>query len=418
MTVTIHAGPQITVEAGLSAIQGSYAAWDASVWDTGTWGPDVIYTDISQYARQFQVDRAFSRQQQLWQAGTANITLSNRDRRFSPDNMSSPYVIAGQTGVRPWRPVRIRATYGGTTYYLYGGYTLDFIESWTAGQKDAIVNVPCTDELGRLAAYDGLAVSPVGAGESSGARVNRLLDAAGHMGSRNVDSGRNTMLATTMSTNTAQEIQLTADSEGGAFWVAEDGTVTFDDQYALIEDTRSNTIQATFSDGKTSDLPCVDVKPAYNGDLINNVASFQRVGGTVQTATDAVSRALYQDKRKTRTDLVCEQDSQALALATFWVVRYGQPEQRFSQIIIKPNRDPTRLWPQVLGRRIRDLIRVIAKPIGGTTVTQDCHIVGIHHKTDGSDWTTTFDLWSATVYETYATSRWDVGMWDSAAWFF
>ena len=31
---------------------------------------------------------------------------------------------------------------------------------------------------------------------------------------------------------------------------------------------------------------------------------------------------------------------------------------------------------------------------------------------------TTFDLWSATPYTAFARSRWDVGRWDEATWFY
>jgi hypothetical protein len=74
------------------------------------------------------------------------------------------------------------------------------------------------------------------------------------------------------------------------------------------------------------------------------------------------------------------------------VQRYGQPEERVEQIVVKPRADPTRLFPQVLGRRVRDLVRVVVNPLGGGTITQDCHIAGIHHEISEDDWTTTFDL--------------------------
>jgi hypothetical protein len=109
---------------------------------------------------------------------------------------------------------------------------------------------------------------------------------------------------------------------------------------------------------------------------------------------------------------VCETDAQALALATFYIQRFKQPEQRVTQIVVKPRTDPKRLFPQVLGRRVRDLIRVIVHPLGGGTITQDCHIAGITHEITKDDWTTTFDLWSATVYTGYSTSRFDVGQFD------
>jgi hypothetical protein len=71
----------------------------------------------------------------------------------------------------------------------------------------------------------------------------------------------------------------------------------------------------------------------------------------------------------------------------------------------------------VLGRRVRDLIRVVRTPPGGFTLTRDCHIAGVttQRRAGSGRWDTRFDLWSATFYQTYATSRWDVATWDNRA---
>lgn len=423
MAVQLPCGVAVTVEAAFSAATGVYGAWDTAIWDTAAWGPDAAYVDISQYLRfPLQTNRKFSRDVQAWDPGTASAVLSNRDRRFSPDNLSGAYVTSGVTGIRPWRPFRLSATWNGVTYILYTGYLLTYQEDWAGGHADSTVSVACTDEFARLAGFDGTEQTPVGAGETSGLRIHRLLNNAAHTGTRNIAAGRTTVQATTLASNTATELKLVTDSEGGGLFIDADGSVVFEDQYALVEQARSNTIQATFGDGSGSELECSDVGIEYNGDLIVNIASYARVGSTAQIAPDptGTSRALYGDHRASRTDLVCETDAQALALATFDVARYKDPELRVTQIKIKPLGDPDKLWPQALGRRVRDLVRVVVRPIGGGTITRDCHIAGIHHETDGASWTTTFDLWSASVYQLYATSRWDVGTWDGAttSWFF
>jgi hypothetical protein len=244
-----------------------------------------------------------------------------------------------------------------------------------------------------------------------------VLNNAGHMGARNIAVGRATLQATTLAANAVGELKLVTDSEGGGLFVDGDGSVVFEDQYALVESARSNTIQATFGDGSSkAELPCADIGLEYNGDLVTNIAAFARSGSTAQTAADNTSRALYGDRRAVRTDLVCETDAQALSLAQYTVDRYKDPELRITRIKVKPRADPDRLWPQVLGRRVRDLVRVVARPIGGGLVVQDCHIAGIHHDTDGTDWTTTFDLWSASFFAGFA--RWDTAQWDVSRWFY
>jgi hypothetical protein len=408
----------ITVEAAFSAATGSYGAWGASLWDTATWGPDVVWQDVSAYCRSVKTDRAFGTDVKKWGGGTASVVLSNRDGRFSADNLSGPYVTAGVTGIRPWRPIRVRATQSGVTYDLFNGYILDYVDTWIPGHLDAFVTLPCVDEWAAIQGFDGLEQAPVGASELSGARIHRVLNNAGHTGLRNVALGRVTMQATTLASNAATEMDLTVDSEGGGLFIDADGTVVFEDQYALMEQTRSNTVQAVFGDGSGPELPCADITPVNGGQTIKNIVSYARVGGTAQTTADATSRALYKDKRLTRTDLACETDVQALALATFDLEVHKAPKKLFSAIQVLPIAKPAALFPQVLGRRMRDLVRVVARPMGSPTVTRDCHVAGVHHQITADNWVTDFDLWDATVYQTYSGSRWDVGVWDSAAWFF
>lgn len=420
MSQTLVSGVTVTVEAALSAATATYGAWDTALWDAASWGPDVVWTDITDYVRSVNTDRRFDRAAQLWESGTATLVLDNRDARFSPANLAGPYVTAGVTGVRPWRPVRIRATWAGVTYDLYRGYVTAWQESYVdpmVNAGDAIVTVPCVDEFGALARFDGLAGGTVGAGETTGQRMHRVLNAAGHTGARNIDLGNTTVQATTLGMNAVAELNLTSDSEGesAAVYVDRSGTVTFERSTALIENSRSNTLQATFSDA-AGQLGYKDLALAYDGDLLVNIASFARVGGATQTATNETSRALYGDKRATRSDLICTDDAHVAQLASFHISKYGTPDYRITAITVKPRFDPTNLWPQVLGREVRDLVRVVRQPPGGITITRDCHIVGISHAFDQADWTTTFSLWSAAVYQ--GVGRWDVGTWDSSTWFF
>jgi hypothetical protein len=407
----------ITVEAAFSASTGSYGAWDAGLWDTATWGPDVIWTDVSPYVRSIRTERRFATEVRKWSIGLASVVLSNRDGRFSADNMSGPYVTAGVTGVRPWRPIRIRASFAGVSYSLYTGYILDYVDTWIPGHADAYVTLPCVDEWAAISDVDGLEQSPVGAGELSGARIHRVLNNAGHTGMRNIAVGRVAMQATTLAANAATELDLVTDSEGGGLFIDADGTVVFEDQYALMEQARSSTIQATFGDGSGPELPCADITPVNTGQKIRNIVSYARVGGTAQTVADATSRALYRDKRLTRTDLVCETDAQALALATFDLETLKAPQKLFSAIEVLPLANRTALFPQVLGS-VRDLIRTVARPLGSPTITRDCHIAGVSHDITSGNWVTDFDLWDASVYQLYASSRWDVATWDGSSWFF
>lgn len=413
-------GVTLNLDAALTTASGSYGLFDVGKFDEMTFGPDVVFSDISAYLRGFSTARGFSREMQGWNPGQATFVLDNRKRYFSPSNLSSssPFVVAGVSQIRPLRPFRITATYGGVTYPLYYGYATEWQETFAAAHADGYVTVPCEDELSLLAAFDGLEQTPVGAGETSGRRIHRVLDNAGYTGARSVELGQVTLQATTLAANAVTELKLVADSEGGALWAEADGAIVFEQQYALLENSRSNTVQATFGDGSGSELPCSDIALAYSGDMVRNIASFARVGSTEQVTDSPESRQVYRDRRESRTDLLCETDAQVLGLAEWFVERFKDPEERVVRIVVKPRRDPKRLFPQVLGRKVRDLVQVVVRPLGGGTITRTCHIAGISHEVSGDDWTTTFDLASASVYQQYVNSRFDVGRFDEMTFFF
>lgn len=434
MTVTWFDAISITVEVALTTAVGSAGVWDAAAWDTGVWGPDVSWTDVSEWCRGFETNRGFSRDLRSWQAGTATITLDNRDGRFSPDNLSGPYVAAGVTGIRPGRPARIRIGYAGTTWDVWTGYVTSWEERWNPagpGAGDATMVLRCSDEWWRLSAVKGSATVAAGAGETCGPRWTRILNAAGFVGSTDLDVGTVTLQATDLSTDPVQELVLTADSEGGWIYVEADGTIVGRDQYAIIEDTRCTVVQAEFGDG-VGQIPwvAVDVAPVDLDGTIN-IAAYLRVGGTEQRYTDATSRALYGDRYDRGGNagrLVCETDAQALSLATRTVAASRSPESRVQSVTVAPRGDPTSRVAAMLDLKVRDLVEVSRQPPSAWahTMTRSCFVAGIRHRLDSSGrWMVTFDLSSATAWRAFSTSIWDTGLWGSgvgdpaaAAWFY
>jgi len=410
-------GITVTVEAGLSSATGIYATWDTSLWDTGTWGPDNTWVDISQFVMSIETDRHFERDVQSWEAGSAKIVLKNTDGRFSPDNLTGPYAVGGITGIRPWRPIRV-SVFGNP---IYTGYALSWNESYSRAHAMAVVTVDCLDEFASLARFDGFETSEVGAGEMSGLRIHRLLDNAGHIGERAIEPGRFTVQGTTLADNALSELKMTSDSEGGALWVEADGSVWFENRYALVENFRSRVIQATFGDGTNgNDLPCTDIRTSYDGDLVANFVSCNRMGGAVQRVDDPTSRALYGDSVAGHTDLLLETDSDVLALCQLELLVHKDAELRVESITFMPRR-PDRSGALILhgiGRHVRDLIRVNLTPASGIPITRDCFIAGIKHTiTPEGVWEITWDLQSAKPWTGFTSSLWDTAVFDTDLWF-
>ena len=412
----------LTFEIALSSATSVYGAWDSDLWDSALWGPGAEWTDLSSRLRpDLGIDRAFSREAAIWGEGSASVVLRNTDGALSPANLTGPYAAGGVTQLRPGREGRILATYNGVTYPLYRGYSEDFEERWVDDDDPgAVVVIPMLDEMERLSRFSGAEQTPAGAGETSGARIERILNAAGHTGGRSIHTGIITVQATTLADDPVEELHVTTDSEGGALYIGPENEVVFEHRYGLLDNARSITTQATFGDGSggLGEIPCSDIGTTYSSDLVRNIITYQREGGTAQVRADATSRALYRDRRETRTDLVCETDSQVDSLALWDLSRLREPEYRFTHVTIKPMTRPAQMFPVALGLRVRDLVRVNRPAPGGLTVSRDCFISGIHHQVQKDEWITRFDLVSATAYTAFSNSRWDTGTWDGVVWSF
>jgi hypothetical protein len=418
-------GTELTVEIALTAATGLAGLWDVGVWDVDLWGPDVVWQDVSQWVRSVETDRKFDSRMRTWQAGTFTVVLDNRDGRFSPDNLdpAAPYVVAGISGVRPGCPARIHLTYAGITYPLFWGYCTSWDEGWALHEPregDAYMTVAGVDVWGWLGRAKGHEVGAVGAGESFGARVARLLTAAGFTAGMALDTGVTTMQATTLADDRIAEINKTAQSEGGLVWAEADGTIVARDRYALMEDARSTTVQAMFGDGP-GEIPWESITKAPVAiDAIINSAEYKRddPAATPQSFGDAVSIALYgvRGDPDTSTDLVNETDAQVLALAQWSVLVNRDPEARVEELTLRPRCDLATLAPILLALMIADLVTVTVRPPSATghIMTRDCFVSGISHAISENDWVMRVRTASATAWRAFAESRWDTGLWGAS----
>lgn len=417
---------ELTVEVGLVTTGTTYGIWDTAIWDTTLWGFSETWTDISAYVERVATSRVFGRSMRFWSAANIDIDLNNQDGRFSPDNLTGPYVVAGLSSIRPGCGVRAKLTFGGVDYPLAKGYVDEWSEAWDgiSGPRTgtATTSIKGADEWVRISAAPGVTVSPaVGAGETFGARINRLLNAAGSTSPRTVDTGTSTMQATDLSADPVQDLELTCDSEGGSILIDGSGTVVAKRKYALVEDTRSTTVQATFGDGP-GEIPWSEIEtaPLNIGGLINR-ATYTRVGGTQQVYSDANSVALYGpagDKTSNIDQLICEDDGQALSLATWSVLSHKDPQTLVTSITI-PMSGLTSHMAVLLGLQHMDLVKVIRRPPSSTshTVTKYCFIDGIDIEVAEGKANLKLTLTSAAKYVEFSTSKWDVGLWDAALWF-
>lgn len=222
--------PTITVEIGVADTTSAGGTWGQSVWDTGTWTDDIAWTDISAYVRALSTDWARSRDLNRQPANVLNLTLDNRDGRFSPGNTAGPFVVAGVSKIRPRVAVRVQATWSSVVYPIYYGFVTNWQDSLPSVGKDLVTTVQATDALSLLTlnAVDGSAIGSNG--DTCAARIRAILTAAAWpLGSR-LDPGTNTLTVDSTADSALTLLQNVAQSEGGLVYADVDGTLTFHGQ--------------------------------------------------------------------------------------------------------------------------------------------------------------------------------------------
>lgn len=419
----------LTVEIGLTSSTSSFAIWNSSLWDTGIWGPDHIWTDVSDYVTGITTNRAFDGQFRSWSAGSISVTLNNQDGRFSPDNLLGPYVAAGISSIIPGLPIRARVDYASITYQLFYGRIDEWVESFKlfgddgCGDRIGQATMTCSgsDAWKKLASASSAAVSPsVGAGEYFGARVQRVLDSAGFTDSTDLDVGYVPLQATDLSSKPTEELEVTAASEGGHVWVDADGTVIGRDRYALVEDPRSITPQVVFGDDGLSEIQWFSIQvSSLSLSGVINAAVYSRVGGSEQAYYDQPSIALYGKIADTSSwidKLLCTTDPEVATLAQWTVMTHKDPAIAVEGLSLRPRYDPDVLVPIALGLQICDLVEVNIRPPSayGHMISRRCFVSGIGISISSGDVTVSYSFSPANLYQTYANSLWDVGLWGAS----
>ncbi|WP_330438824.1 hypothetical protein OHB44_28035 [Micromonospora sp. NBC_00821] len=293
------ADPRLIVEIGFTApLTGTALHLGDStrgILGVGTLAPSNLLTDVSEYVTSVKTRRGAtdaSGPYPRFEAGTATITFNDPDRRFDPLNLAGPYVAAGVTQVEPMRAVRIRVEHAGVTYPVWRGFT----DQWSVaydGSEVARVTVTCFDALQVFAAQDRGAISAVGAGESTGARIGRILTNIGWPSAdRVLAAGVEAVQATTLAGPALTEMLLNADTELGELWMDAQGRVTFRDRAAPYADARSRWPVAHFGDQPSAGDTTINLSPNPSLETYAG-GGWVSVGGTPPTLTRSSVRAMF-----------------------------------------------------------------------------------------------------------------------------
>jgi len=248
-----------------------------------------------------------------YEAGTCIVRVLDPLSYFNPQSVTSPYFGF----LTPLRKLRVAATYSGTTYFLYSGYTTEYRYTYPQGQETGYVDIICADAFRLMQQATVTTVASATAGQDTGTRIDKILDEVSFPTSmRTLDTGATLCVADPATARTSLDALLNAAfSEQGAFFINSSGTAVFKN--------RSNTITSASGTpidfNQTGDIPYSNLVFAFDDKLIINSAGMTRVGGTQQVAESADSIAKYFPHQLNESNLIAQTDTDTLNIAQIFV---------------------------------------------------------------------------------------------------
>ena len=343
----------------------------------------ALVVDLTDVTRQISIRRGRNITRDTYEAGNATVRVYDQNGDFNPQNTASPYY--GQ--LTPLRKIRISAVYAGTTYYLFSGYTTDYVYSYDQAEKVGYVDINASDafRLFNLAAVT--AITGQAAGQDTGTRINKILDTVDFPnGMRSIDTGNSLTQADPATSRTSlAAIQNVEISEQGAFYITPEGNAIFKNRYNTIASAGGTPIAFN----QTGDIPYKNLVFAFDDKLIVNQANVTRIGGTTQTHIDLDSIATYFPHSITYSDLVVDTDAEAANIAAIYVGTRSTTTIRIDQMTIDllDTAVPT---GTILGMDYFTNVDISNIQPDGSTITKNLQVQGVAWDITPNRWLGTF----------------------------
>lgn len=288
----------------------------------------ALVVDLSETTRQITITRGRSIQQDTYQAGTATIRVYDPDSYFSPQNTSSPYY----PNVVPLRKLRVSATTGGVTNWLFSGYTTDYKYTYDQSEQMGYVDIQCTDAFRLFNMAQVATVTGEAAGQTTGTRITKILDTMDFPASlRQISNGSTTCQADPATVRTGLDALKNAEfTEQGALYVAADGALIFKSRDEVVGSLAETPIEFN----QTTGIPYANLQFALDDKLIINNADFTRVGGVSQTVSNAPSIEKYFPHGIVQQNLIAQTDTQVLNIAQVYVATRAETTIRIDAMTV------------------------------------------------------------------------------------
>jgi hypothetical protein len=283
---------------------------------TGTLASSAVpepVVDLTPDVRQISIRRGRNIMRDQYEAGTCTVRVLDPLSYFNPQNVNSPYFGY----LTPLRKLRVAATYAGTSYFLYSGYTTEYRYTYPQGQETGYVDILCSDALRLMQQATVTTVTGATAGQDTGTRTTKILDQVfWPTNMRQIDTGSTTCVVDPGTARTSLDALFNAAfSEQGAFYIDQEGTAVFKNRPNTITSASATPIEFDQSGG----IPYKNLAFAFDDKLIINSAGMTRVGGTQQVSENAASIAKYFPHQLNQENLVAQTDADTLNIARIYV---------------------------------------------------------------------------------------------------
>ena len=352
---------------------------------TGTLGSETInkVVDLTPDVRQITIRRGRNIVRDQYEAGTATVRVIDPDGSWNPQNVDSIYYPF----LTPLRKLRVSASVGGTSYYLYSGYTTEYKYTYPQGQEIGYVDIICNDAFRLMQQAAITTVASATAGQDTGTRVTKILDQVNFpLSMRTIDTGNTTCVADPANSRTTLDALLNAAfSEQGAFFIDASGTAIFKNRTNTIASASGTPIEFN----QTGGIPYKNLVFAFDDKLIINSASMTNVGGSPQLAENAASIVKYFSHQSNETNLICQTDADALNIARIFVASRAETTIRIDAMTIDllDTAVPT---ATVLGLEYFDPLKITNIQPDGSTIVKTLQCQGL-------DWNITPNQMQVTV---------------------
>jgi hypothetical protein len=367
----------------------------AMILGTGILGTNVledsaaVIVNVSDQVDAITTRRGRNAEADQFQTGTCSMRIVDQNGDFNSQNTASPYFSL----LTPMRKLQISATHNGVTYPIFSGFITGYqtITPQESNDNVSYCVITAVDAFRLVQNAQISTVAGTSAGQLSGTRINKILDSIDWPDEmRDIDAGLTTMQADPGTVRTAlAACQTVATSEYGAFYVDATGSFVFQDR-AVTSSSVAGT-PTVFTDDASPGLLYFDAQWVLNDVLVYNEANVTRLGGSVQTATNAASITKYFRHSYNQQDLLMQTDAVALQYAQAYIASRAETSVRcdFLELDLYTENYDAGIAAG-LGLDYFDPITVTTTQPGSSSLTKTLQIFGVAMTINPNKWRVKF----------------------------